>query len=186
MGPVILASASPRRSQLLRGLGISFCVRPADCDEHSAEHDPERLVCELARRKAMAVDAGPQDTVIAADTVVCLSGEILGKPHDSAEASNMLHRLSGRMHTVFTGVAVRRSGQILVRAEKTDVYFRTLPDEYIERYVESGEPLDKAGAYGIQGVGGAFVRRIEGDFYNVMGLPLCTLCQMLEEIGAQA
>lgn len=186
MRPVILASASPRRSQLLRELGIPFCVRPAGCDEKSDERDPARLVCELARRKVMAVDAGPQDTVIAADTVVCLDGEILGKPRDSSEANAMLHRLSGRGHTVFTGVAVRRAGRILVRAEQTDVYFRALPDEYIERYVASGEPLDKAGAYGIQGAGGAFVRRIEGDFYNVMGLPLCTLCQMLEEIGAQA
>ncbi|HIU43361.1 MAG TPA: septum formation inhibitor Maf [Candidatus Ventrousia excrementavium] len=183
---VILASASPRRSQLLRGLGISFDVRPANCDEQCAERDPGRLVCELARRKALAVTADAQDTVIAADTVVCLDGDILGKPHDEGEARAMLRRLSGNRHTVFTGVAVRRADRLLVRAEQTDVYFRSLPDAYIERYVQSGEPLDKAGAYGIQGVGGAFVHRIEGDFYNVMGLPLCTLCKMLEEIGAQA
>ena len=183
---VILASASPRRSQLLRGLGIPFTVRPAGCDERCDERDPERLVCSLARRKALAVPAALGDTVIDADTVVCLECDILGKPRDESEARAMLRRLSGSRHTVFTGVAVRRAGRILVRAEQTDVYFRPLPDAYIERYVRSGEPLDKAGAYGIQGAGGAFVRRIEGDFYNVMGLPLCALCEMLEEIGAQA
>ncbi len=186
MRPVVLASSSPRRSQLLRGLGIPFCVRPACCDEHSGERDPEKLVCELSRRKALCAQAGEDEIVVAADTVVCLDGEVLGKPRDEAQAGAMLRRLSGREHAVFTGLTVRRGGRILTRAERTAVFFRTLPESYIEAYVSSGEPLDKAGAYGIQGAGGAFVRRIEGDFYNVMGLPLCALCEMLEEIGAKA
>ena len=186
MQTVVLASQSPRRSQLLRELGIPFCVRPARCGEQSAERDPEKLVRELSRRKAAAVQAAEGEIVVAADTVVCLDGEILGKPRDAQQAADMLRRLSGRAHTVFTGVTVRRGGRVLTRAERTEVFFRPLPEGYIRRYVESGEPLDKAGAYGIQGAGGAFVRRIEGDFYNVMGLPVCALCEMLEEIGAQA
>lgn len=185
MRPVILASSSPRRSQLLRELGIPFCVRPARCDERSGERDPEKLVRELSRRKALSARAGEDEIVIAADTVVCLDGEILGKPRDNEQAAAMLRRLSGRGHAVFTGVTVRRGGRLLTRAERTAVFFRTLPERYIEAYVSSGEPLDKAGAYGIQGAGGAFVRRIEGDFYNVMGLPVCALCEMLEEIGTQ-
>ncbi len=185
-GRMILASASPRRSQLLQGLGFDFVVRPAHCDEQSDIRDGAALVRELSRRKALSVQAGAEDAVIAADTVVCLDGAVLGKPADEEEAFSMLARLSGREHTVYTGVTVRRGGLLRTRSEETRVFFRPLTPEEIRRYIATGEPMDKAGAYGIQGRGGTFVRRIEGDYYNVVGLPLCALCEMLEEIGVDA
>ena len=186
MKPVILASASPRRSSLLGNLGIPCVVRPSQCDESCDLTDPEALVCELSRRKALCAQAGDDETVIAADTVVCRGEHILGKPHTADGARAMLRMLSGSSHAVYTGVTVRRGQRVLTRAERTEVFFRDLPDRYIEDYIASGEPFDKAGGYGIQGTAGAFVRRIEGDYFNVMGLPLCTLCQMLEELEAEA
>lgn len=170
----------------MQGLGLDFTVCPAHCDEQSGIRDGAALVRELSRRKALSVQAAAQDIVIAADTVVCLDGAILGKPADEQEAFSMLSRLSGHAHTVYTGVTVRRGELLRTRSEETRVFFRTLTPEKIRRYIATGEPLDKAGAYGIQGRGGAFVRRIEGDYYNVVGLPLCALCEMLEEIGVDA
>lgn len=184
MGRLILASASPRRRQLLEGLGLSFEVRPAGCDESVDTRDPQAMVLELCRRKAQACALQDGDVVIAADTVVAAGGGILGKPRDPEQARRMLRTLSGRRHSVFTGVAVRTPQRFVTRCERTEVFFRTLSERDIEDYIASGEPFDKAGGYGIQGRGGVFVQRIEGDFYNVMGLPLCTLCEMLEEIGA--
>ena len=125
----------------------------------------------------------PGDTVVAADTIVCLDGRILGKPHDEREAREYLRALSGREHEVYTGVAVAYGGDIHTLCEKTSVFFRKLTDELIDQYIESREPMDKAGAYGIQGIGGRFVRRIEGDFFNVMGLPLCALSCLFESLG---
>ena len=183
MGRLVLASSSPRRSLILQNAGIDFVCLPVDCDESSDEKDPARLVCQLSARKAEHAQVQEGDIVIAADTVVSLGGSILGKPVDATDAHAMLRALSGNMHTVFTGVTVRRGDVFDTRAVRTDVFFRHLTDEQIERYVLSGDPMDKAGAYGIQEKGGVFVTRIDGDYFNVMGLPLCTLCQMLEQVG---
>ncbi len=147
---------------------------------------PDELVKVLSRHKAEEVaarSAGETDVVIGADTVVALDGAILGKPKDADDARRMLHALSGRSHSVFTGIAVIRGGQTLCHAERTEVCFRPLADDEIERYIATGEPMDKAGAYGAQGYASLFVERLEGDFFNVMGLPLCALGQILKQLG---
>ncbi len=179
---IVLASASPRRRELLSRI-CEFEVRPSRCDENCGERDPDALVRELSLRKARAAKAGPSDVVIAADTVVFLDGDILGKPRDKAEAREMLGRLSGRTHTVFTGVTVIKDGKEHTFCDRTRVTFYRLSKELADEYVESGEPLDKAGAYGIQGKGCLLVKRIEGDFFNVMGLPIARLYRLLTEIG---
>ena len=147
---------------------------------------PDALVQALSRQKAAEVAgryAAPEDTVIGADTVVVLDGRVLGKPRDEGDARRMLRALSGRSHTVFTGVTVIRGEESLSHAERTEVFFRTLSDEEIDRYIATGEPMDKAGAYGAQGWASLFVERLEGDFFNVMGLPLCALGQLLKQLG---
>ena len=188
---IILASASPRRRELLEMLGLAFEILPARGEERiepALAKTPDKLVKALARQKAAEAASARGDAeavVIGADTVVVLDGTVLGKPKDAGDAKRMLRALSGRRHDVYTGVTVIRDNTVLSRAERTGVYFRKLGGDEIERYVATGEPLDKAGAYGIQGFGSLFAERIEGDFFNVMGLPLCLLGSMLKEVGVE-
>ena len=180
---VILASASPRRRELLERFGLPFEVIPARGEERAPEGlTPAELVERLSRAKAGEVAAAAEDreaVIIAADTVVELEGEILGKPRDEAEARAMLRRLSGRTHRVWTGVTVRRGDEHRTESVCTAVEFRPLSEEEIRAYVSTGEPLDKAGAYGYQGLACLFVEEIRGDYFNVVGLPLCRLGRML-------
>ena len=186
---IILASQSPRRHDLLERMGITdFRVSaPGIREEQLRGMPPEELVRRLAVQKADAVfaKARPGDIVIAADTVVALEGMALGKPRDRLDAFQTLGMLSGGRHQVHTGVAVYQDDQRLVEQETTTVFFRELDAEEIERYIDSGEPMDKAGSYGIQGLGALFVERIEGDYYNVVGLPVCRLGQMLRRLGVE-
>ena len=185
---IILASASPRRRELLEGLGLKLTIRPALGEEHPEPGIPGGETAKrLSRAKCLeiAADADENAVVIAADTVVCLDDEILGKPADEEDAARMLKALSGRDHRVFTGVTVARGGRVLSDYEETAVHFRPLSEREIEAYIATGEPMDKAGAYGIQGRASLFVRGIEGDYFNVMGLPLCKLGEMLKEIGVE-
>lgn len=182
----ILASKSPRRREYLTQMGIPFTVKTAETDE-TLPHGitPREGVELLARRKAEAVAplVSASDTVIAADTLVELDGKPLGKPRDADEAREMLRALSHSSHTVHTGVAVLRDGVMLSAAETTTVYFRAISSTEIDDYVASGEPLDKAGAYGIQGRASVFVERIEGNLDNVVGLPCGLLGDMLAKMG---
>ena len=185
---IILASGSPRRRELMEMLCPDrLRILPA-VGEESADPalPPDELVKVLSRHKAEEVAAryaAPEDVVIGADTVVALDGQILGKPRDAGDARRMLRALSGRTHSVYTGVTVIRGGTSLSHAERTEVFFRPLSDGEIERYIATGEPMDKAGAYGAQGWASLFVERLEGDFFNVMGLPLCALGQLLKQLG---
>lgn len=182
---LILASASPRREALLRQIGASFRVMVTKAEELTgSDLSPEALVQENARRKALAalLYAGGLP-VLAADTVVALDGVIFGKPRDGADAAAMLSRLSGRRHAVYTGVAIAAKGRIEVAAAKTVVEFAPLTMDAIRRYVETGEPLDKAGAYAVQGRAAAFITRIEGSFSNVVGLPLHLTATLAERAG---
>ena len=176
----VLASKSPRRKELLKKIGVQAEIMRADVDESSiSDIPPERLVTELALLKATDVAkyfCG--DTfVIGADTIVCLDGEVLGKPQNIEDAKRMLRLLSGNKHSVYTGYCVAhcKSGNVVSKYEKTDVYFKELTSDEIEAYISTDEPYDKAGAYGIQGLAGLFVSKIEGDYNNVVGLPLCDL-----------
>lgn len=181
----ILASKSPRRHAYLTELGIPFTVLTADTDESLDERlSPREGVELLARRKAEALigQVLPSDTVIAADTLVELDGRALGKPTDEADAKAMLSRLSGSRHTVHTGVAVLRGERLISDGETTVIRFRPLTEDEIDAYIASGEPMDKAGAYGIQGGASAFVESIEGELDNVVGLPCKTLVRLLSEI----
>lgn len=187
MGKLILASQSPRRRQLLEQMGLTeFDIRPARGEEHMEAHlPPDRLAEALALAKAreVAAQAGPEDIVIGADTIVTLDRQVLGKPHSPEQAAEMLAALSGRSHLVYTGLAVLRGGEEIVCHEGTKVRFRPLTGAEIRAYVATGEPMDKAGAYGIQGRGALLVEAIEGDYYNVMGLPVCRLGQILNRFG---
>lgn len=177
---LVLASKSPRRSEILKNAGIDFVVRVADADETiPAGTNPEDAVVFLAARKAMAVERAEDETVLGADTVVVLDGEILGKPKDRDDAFNMIKRLSGRVHSVFTGVCVIGNGISMTFAEETKVEFYKLTDEEINTYVNTSEPYDKAGAYGIQGLASKFIRAIEGDYFNVVGLPMSAIYQKI-------
>lgn len=182
---IILASASPRRRELLAGLGLEFDILPAQGPEHAPPHSSAAdTVKALSAAKAAEIAARhPDALVIGADTVVEVDGCLLGKPADEAEAAAMLRRLSGRDHRVHTGVTLARGDRLLSRAEQTTVRFRPLSEGEIAAYVASKEPMDKAGAYAIQGLASLFIRGIEGDYFNVVGLPLCLLGQMLEEFG---
>ena len=181
---LILASQSPRRQQLLQLLRVSFTVRPADIDEAMDPNlPPQQEVARVSKLKAEATIREPGDVVIAADTIVVLRDKVLGKPADQADAVAMLRALSGRDHQVMTGMTVLRDGNAITHTEITDVHFRPLTEEEILRYVETGEPMDKAGSYGIQGFAAPFVEGIRGDYYNVMGLPVCRLQQMLQQIA---
>lgn len=178
---LILASASPRRLDLLRTAGIEPFVCPTECEEITGGMPPRDLVMANARLKAEAcAKQHPDGVIVAADTVVALGDEIFGKPVDAADARRMLAALSGRTHSVFTGVAVVKNGTVQVDAAETRVTFRDLTDAEIAAYVASGEPLDKAGAYAIQGGAGAFVADIDGDFDNIVGLPLYLLNEMVD------
>ena len=186
---VILASQSPRRRELLERMGLSdFLIRPAQGEENfDPSLTPTQLVEALSRQKAeeISAGAGPEDIVIAADTVVSVDGRVLGKPGDEAEAAEMLVALSGREHTVYTGVTVRRGGETVTEHEATAVRFRSLTGEEIAAYVATGEPMDKAGAYGIQGYGCLLVEGISGDYFNVVGLPVCRLGKILARFGVE-
>lgn len=185
---IILASQSPRRQELLRLLGVDFTIRTADIDETmDPALPPEEEVLRVGAEKAKTVAAvcGAEDIIIAADTIVVVDGRILGKPKDADDAVRMLELLSGRGHTVMTGVTVLRGTQIQSRVVSTQITFRRLTRREIEAYVASGEPMDKAGAYGIQGRASIFVEHLEGDYFCVMGLPVCTLAQMLRAYGVE-
>lgn len=181
---LILASQSPRRHELLRLIEPDFEIITADVDERIEKGtSPGEAVMSLALKKARAVaEINTEDTVIGADTVVALGGEILGKPRDSKEAAAMLRKLAGKTHTVYTGVCLIMDGGETVFFEATDVTFTQMTDDEIKQYVETGDPLDKAGAYGIQGRAAAFISGINGDFYNVMGLPVSALYRKLREL----
>jgi septum formation protein len=182
---VILASQSPRRRELLRLIGIPHAVEPANVDEtYQPGEAPTEHALRLAREKAETIAArAPAALVVAADTVVVVDGELLGKPHDVIEAAEMLRKLSGRTHVVHTAIAVALHGQVRAHVESVDVTFRDLDEERIAAYVATGEPLDKAGAYGIQGYGATIVARVDGDYFAVMGLPLARLVRLMEELG---
>ena len=183
---LILASASPRRRELLGRFAVPFRVIPARGAETAPEGlTPGELVRCLAEHKAaeVAEGEGPESVIIAADTVVEIDGEILGKPGTPERAAEMLRRLSGRTHRVWTGVCVRQGERVLSAAEETAVRFRELEEEEIRAYVATGEPMDKAGAYGYQDRACLFVERIEGDYFNVVGLPMDRLGRMLREFG---
>jgi len=181
--PVILASSSPRRRELLGLLGIEPEVVPANIPEiHQPGELPVDYVERLARAKAAAVDR-PEALVIAADTTVAIDGELLEKPADAPDAIRMLTRLSGRDHVVHTAMAVRWQGREAAAVETTRVWFRQLSDQEIIDYVATGEPMDKAGAYGIQGYGAVIVKRIEGDYFTVMGLGLTRLVSLWNQLG---
>lgn len=184
---ILLASASPRRKEILEMLGVkNMRIIPAQGEENIPENaSPDQIVCALALAKAreLAPHAAPGETIIAADTIVWHSGRIFGKPHTEAEAAAMLTELSGDSHTVYTGLALIRDGQELSQAEETKVRFRHISEAEIAAYIRSGEPMDKAGAYGAQGKASVFVEGIEGDFFNVMGLPVCLLDSMLKKLG---
>lgn len=181
---LILASQSPRRRELLARLGLPFTVCSADIDETMTPGiPPAREVVRLSREKAQAVPAAPGDVVLAADTIVVCDGKILGKPHSKEEAKQMLRLLSGRDHQVMTGYTLLKNGECLTETETSRIHFRPLEEAEIQAYVDSGEPMDKAGAYGIQGLAALFITGLEGDYYNVMGLPLCGLTLALRKLG---
>ena len=182
---VVLASSSPRRRQLLNLIGIAHDVRPANIDVSARPREvPRRHAERLAREKASAVATRDPDLVtIGADTVVVINRTVLGKPADGDEAARMLALLSGREHLVITAVAVSRGKKLRSAIEEVRVKFRRLRDDEIRAYIATGEPMDKAGAYGIQGFGATIVERIEGDYFAVMGLPLVRLVGLLRDVG---
>jgi len=184
---LILASSSPRRAEILRDAGFAFEVAPADIDETPRPSErAHALVRRLAEAKARAVAAraGDDAIVLGADTEVVVDGDVFGKPADAADARRMLEKLSGRAHEVITGVALLRTrdGALLEAIESTQVTFATITPQEIEAYVASGEPLGKAGAYAVQGLGGRFVTRIEGCYFNVVGLPLARVYALLRDL----
>jgi septum formation protein len=180
---VVLASASPRRRELLALVGIEHDVRPANIDEsYLAGETPREHAERLAREKASALEL-PDAVTIGSDTIVVVDGDVLGKPRDREHAHAMLRRLSGRSHVVMTAVAVRWQGNLVSGLEEVGVTFRTLTDDEIDRYITTGEPMDKAGAYGIQGYGATIVERVEGDYFAVMGLALNLLVRLLRASG---
>ncbi|MDD6157539.1 MAG: Maf family protein [Lachnospiraceae bacterium] len=202
MSRIILASGSPRRKELLEQIGLEFEICPAKGEEVITTNVPEDVVRELSRQKAEEVASGilayneahsdivtPQDIlVIGADTVVAYGGQILGKPADEADAKRMLSMLSGNVHSVYTGVTFviigkdGRTGESSF-VEKTDVHMFAMSEQEIDRYIASGEPMDKAGSYAIQGKCGIYIEKIDGDYYNVVGLPIARMYQSLKDIG---
>ena len=188
--PLILASGSPRRRELLDLMGLTYTVETPDVDENVPPLSPEQTVMTLAERKCRAalelLPPGSEGRiVVAADTVVAYEGEIFGKPHTPERAKEMLRSLAGNWHHVYTGITVinTRSGRILRNVDKTRVHLVPMTEQEIDAYVATGEPLDKAGAYGIQGMGGMFVDRIDGSYSNVVGLPMSMLRIMLAQVG---
>lgn len=189
MSKIVLASGSPRRQELLGRMGITdFTVRVPEVEEsYPAGLSPEETVCYISREKSDAARllCDENELIITADTMVFLDDKRLGKPKDEAQALEMLTALAGRRHTVCTGVTVRRGNVILTRAQSTDVYFRPATERELRAYIRTGEPMDKAGAYGVQGKGSLLVRRIDGDFFNVMGLPVEQLGLALARFGVK-
>ena len=183
---LILASQSPRRRELLGLTGLPFVVRAADIDETM---DPGKApfdeVARVSCLKAEAVARKPEDVVIAADTIVVCGGEVLGKPRNEADAFRILSVLSGRHHEVMTGMTVVCGDKAITHTEVTKIHFRELHPEEIRAYIASGEPMDKAGAYGIQGGAALFCEKMDGDYYNVMGLPVCRLGQVLKKCAPE-
>lgn len=186
---IVLASASPRRRELLSKFNIKdLKIIPAKGEEKIDEGTtPWKAVCELSLQKATEVarNCDKKDVIFAADTVVALDGKILGKPKDYDDAKKMLLMLSDNTHKVYTGVTVIKEENIITEYECTDVSFRELSENEISAYISSGEPMDKAGAYGAQGIASVFVQGINGDFFNVMGLPMCRLSNMLMKLGVR-
>lgn len=183
---IVLASGSPRRKELLEGLGLEFEIKTADADETIAPGThPETAVCSLAERKGLAAkekhSISDDCLIISADTVVFYNNEILGKPRDEADAARMLRALSGSTHQVCTGIALTYGGRTVSRPVTTDIIFRELSDEEIDAYVNTKEPLDKAGAYGIQARASMFVTAIRGDYFATVGLPICPLVTLAKE-----
>lgn len=191
MRKIILASASPRRKELLANAGVQFEVRPANSEEHITCHEPEKVVKELSEQKALAVifPAEEGTVIIGSDTIVAFDGKILGKPSDEEDAVRTLLMLQGNTHQVYTGVTVLeyKSGkwQKNVFAERTDVTFYPVSEEEIRAYVKTGEPMDKAGSYGIQGLFGIYVRKISGEYSNVVGLPVGRLFYETKKRGIE-
>ena len=183
---LILASQSPRRKELLGLFYIPFVIRVADIDEAMDQNKaPFDEVARVSRLKALAVERADDDVVIAADTIVVCDGKALGKPHSEEEAVHMLTLLSGRDHQVMTGVTILAGNKEETFTEVTDIHFRPLSEREIRAYVATGEPMDKAGAYGIQGGAALFVEKLVGDYYNVMGLPVCRLWQAVSRLAPQ-
>jgi septum formation protein len=177
---LVLASRSPRRAELLAAAGIEFRVRAADVDETlRAGEDPAQYALRLAEEKAAAVTLADNEIALAADTIVVLAGEIMGKPRDAADAYRMLAALSGRRHEVITAICLRNAVRTVRDLSSTAVWFAALTAEEIQWYVDSGEPMDKAGAYGIQGLASRFIDRIEGGYANVVGLPVARVYRLL-------
>ena len=188
MPKLILASKSPRRRELLDRMGLKHTVISASSDEWFPENlSSAEIVKYISREKAFAAAnmVAPEDIVITADTMVFLDDKKLGKPADEAEAFAMLSALSGRQHTVCTGVTVMQGNRTLTEAEQTRVRFAALSEDTIRAYIRTGEPMDKAGAYGVQGLGALLIEGIDGDFFNVMGLPVRRLSLMLSRFGVQ-
>ena len=187
MAKLVLASASPRRQELLRRMGIQdFDVRLPDTEENFPQGlAPQEVVCYISREKSDAAAAlcTADEIVITADTMVFLDDQRLGKPQDEADALRMLTALQGRRHTVCTGVTVRQGDRVLTESEATGVVFRPAEESELRAYIATGEPMDKAGSYGVQGKGALLVERLEGDFFNVMGLPVLRLSRMLAQFG---
>jgi septum formation protein len=183
--PLVLASRSPRRAELLERLGLRFEVLPAEIDESYVDHEmPADHAERLAREKAFAIaQRRPESLVVGSDTIVVLGSDVLGKPRDERDAVAMLQRLSGREHQVFTGVAVANQGRVESDLERVSVRFRRLSQRECEEYVATSEPMDKAGAYGIQGFGSALVERIDGDYFAVMGLPVVRTLELISRFG---
>ena len=182
---VILASSSPRRRELLNLIGIAHDVRPADVDETLLPGElPVPHAERLARAKALKLGARePSSLVIGADTIVVVDGKVLGKPRDETDAHSMLRTLSGRTHTVVTAVAAALDGRMFSSVEEVQVTFRDLTDSEISEYIATREPMDKAGSYGIQGYGATIVRKVDGDYFAVMGLALVRLVTVMEQLG---
>ena len=181
---LILASGSPRRHEILEAAGIPHKIQKTDADESLPDGiSPEEAVELLSMRKAESAlqDAPENALILAADTVVSLNGNILGKPKDADDARRMLKELSGKKHTVFTGITISDGVKCITAHEKTVIFMRSLSPQEIDAYIHTGEPLDKAGAYGIQGRAGLFIRRLEGDYFNVVGLPLCLVGTILQK-----
>jgi nucleoside triphosphate pyrophosphatase len=182
---LVLASQSPRRAEILRLAGIPFTVRVVAIDETPRPGEaPEQYVCRLAEEKAMAVDAVATETVLAADTTVVSDGEMLAKPANAADARRMLETLSGRVHQVLTGICLRRSAQRRSDYASTRVWFNKMTSDEIASYVASGEPMDKAGGYAIQGLAAKYIEKIDGCYFNVVGLPIALVYRHLKDLTA--
>ena len=177
---IILASASPRRKEILQKVNINFEIIVSDADENLNEQNPEKFVVEIAKRKAMAIDKKDK-IIVAADTAVAIDNKILGKPKDEKDAFEMLSLLQGKKHSVYTGVCVRKNEEIITFCEKSDVFFKKLEDIEISNYIATKEPFGKAGAYAIQGFGALLIEKIEGDYENIVGLPVSRLYDVLKK-----